>query len=117
MTPQRCSVLIVVTCLLASLPRAIPAQAISITWDRATLRYLAVGGYPRMTRLKSGVILLSCDAKGSLVRRSRDNGATWDEPIVAATFDHGHCANAELLQLDNGHVWLLYNERPEDHKH
>jgi hypothetical protein len=66
-----------------------------------------------MIRLRDGAILFSCDAGGSaVVRRSADDGATWTEPVVAASFAHGIAANAEMIELDNGRILLFYNERP-----
>ena len=87
--------------------------AIDIAWQADTLRYLGPGGYPRMIRLRDGAILFSCDAGGrAVIRRSDDDGATWSEPLAAASFEHGAAANAELLELDDGSVILFYNERP-----
>jgi len=84
-----------------------------ITWDQSTLRFLGPGVYPRMIRLRDDSILFSCDAGGSaMVRRSTDGGATWSEPVAAASYEHGIAANADLLQLDDGRVLLFYNERP-----
>ena len=90
-----------------------------IAWDQSTLRYLGPGVYPRMIRLRDGEILFSCDAGGSaMVRRSTDDGATWSEPVAAATFAHGSAANAEIIELDDGRIILFYNERPRrDGKH
>jgi hypothetical protein len=99
----------------AAPPAPPPAQrsATGIVWDGETLRYLGPGAYPRMTRLGDGTILVSCDADGSaVIRRSDDGGATWSEPVVAASFAHGSAVNAEVLELDDGAVLLFYNERP-----
>jgi hypothetical protein len=111
--------LILLTWLFVATPRAVVAEVpatrpvTGITWDETTLRYLGSGGYARMIRLRDGAILLSCDAGGcAVVRRSTDDGATWGEPIIAASFAHGAAANAELLELDDGRVLLFYNERP-----
>jgi hypothetical protein len=107
-----------IACVFAMGASVVVADDVRLRWDRDTLRYLSDGVYPRMVRLKSGAILLSCDAGGkSVVRRSVDGGVTFGNPIEAAAFEHGICANAELLQLDDGRVWLLYNERPTDGKH
>lgn len=116
---RHCLIAFAVACVFAGATVAQTTRpAIHLEWDRTTLRHLADGGYPRMIRLKSGVILLTCDSgRGSLLRRSTDNGVTWSDAIIAATFDHGAAANAEPLQLDDGRVWLLYNERPRDGKH
>ena len=85
----------------------------AIEWDRSTLRYICGGGYPRMIRLRDSSLLISCDSWGrSIVRRSEDGGATWGDEIVAAASEIGSAANGELLELRDGRVMLLYNERP-----
>jgi len=112
-----CIVLLACAFAATSLTRA-ASRAIAIDWDHSTLRRLADGGYPRLIRLHEGTLLLSCDAGGkSVVRRSNDGGKTWSDAIVAATFDHGACANAQPLELDDGRVLLFYNERPSDGVH
>ena len=81
---------------LISTPKLLSAQATqpTLTWDRATLRFAAPGGYARMARLQDGRTLLTYEHRGrSYVKRSDDGGRTWDESIVAATCDFGSASN------------------------
>lgn len=91
----------------------------TVAWDRSSLVQVHRGGtYPRMIRLVGGDVLCLFEDHGKpWVTRSCDNGRTWDKPIFAATAPSGAAANPELLQLANGWVLLLYNERPSDRKH
>lgn len=90
----------------------------TLTWDRATLRHAADGGYARMVELSDASVLLSYESKGrSYVKRSEDQGLTWDEPVLAATYEFGSASNPHPLALKDKVVWLFYNERPRDGKH
>lgn len=70
--------------------------------------------YPRMIELDNGDWLLSFDTnedgedvKAKLVRSS-DQGQTWSGPITVIE-EQGHdIANAQMLQLDNGDLWMAY---------
>jgi hypothetical protein len=91
-----------------------------ITWDPNTLTCLAEGGsYGRVIRLRSGVLLCCFEKRPGLwVRRSEDQGRSWEDPIsVVAGLDYGNLANPELLELQDGQLLLLYNERPTDGQH
>ena len=91
----------------------------TIVWDKSTLvEVQRGGGYPRMIRLKSGDLLACFELRGkACVRPSADNGRTWGDLVEVASAPSGPASNPELLQLDNGWVLLMYNERPQDGVH
>ncbi len=112
--------LALVVCCFSSLP----AQNISypnahIIWDASTLTLVqAGGGYGRMVRLADREILCSFEWNGAIyVRRSADEGQTWSDASLAASFAFGTAANPELLVLQDGSILLSYNERPTDGVH
>ncbi len=112
------------TCRLLFLALALSWLAVpSAAWGRLTIRWqpeTAVlvqrgGVYGRMARLPDGAILCAYSHRHPLwVRRSEDNGKTWDEETVAVDYPHGRATNAELLVLQDGRVLLMANERPSD---
>lgn len=70
--------------------------------------------YPRMIELDNGDWLLSFDTnedgedvKVKLVRSS-DQGQTWEDPITIIEEQGYDIANAQMLQLDNGELWMAY---------
>lgn len=85
-----------------------------IEWDASTLSLIqANGGYGRIIRLKDGAWLCGFDFRRSIwVRRSRDEGKTWEEPVRVADWPFGGLTNTELLQLRDGLLLCFYNERP-----
>lgn len=87
-----------------------------VTWDPSTLTLVAEGGtYARIIRLQSGDLLCCYQrSRQSRVKRSTDNGATWGRETTVTNYHHGTGANPELIQLQNGEIWLLFNERPND---
>ncbi len=91
----------------------------TIVWDKSTLvEVQRGGGYPRMIRLKGGDILACFELRGKVcVKRSADEGKTWDGFVEVAGVPSGSASNPELLQLANGWVLLMYNERPKDGVH
>lgn len=91
----------------------------TIEWDRSSLVLVHAGGaYARMIRLTDGDILCCFEHKGkSWVKRSKDNGRTWGEPILVAAAPSGAAANPEMLLLANGDILFFYNERPTDGIH
>ncbi len=91
----------------------------TIVWDSGTLVQIHRGGtYPRLIRLMNGDILCTFEDKDkSWVTRSSNNGRSWKEPVLSAENPHGCAANPELLQLRNGWILLLYNDRPTDGIH
>jgi len=88
----------------------------TVEWQDSTLRLVAERGcYARMIRLQSGEILCCYQFKGeSWVKRSADEGRSWDEGTCVTAYRNGAAANPELLQLKNGRLMLCYNERPDD---
>lgn len=91
----------------------------TIEWDSSTLLMVHKGGgYSRMIRLAGGDILCCFESeRGVWVRRSSDNGRTWQDAVFVARAPSGKASNPELLQLANGWVLLMYNERPRDGVH
>lgn len=70
--------------------------------------------YPRMIELDNGDWLLSFDTnedgedvKVKLVRSS-DKGQTWSNPITVIEEPSHDIANAQMLQLNNGDIWMAY---------
>lgn len=90
-----------------------------LNWDASTLTLIQENGvYGRMVRLPSRELLCSFEWGGSIyVRRSADEGRTWSDPVLAATYPFGSAANPELLVLRNGSILLSFNERPRDGVH
>lgn len=91
----------------------------TIEWDKSTLVQVHKGGtYARIIRVNDGDILCGFEDWGKAwLTRSSDNGRTWGEPILVAEAPSGTASNSELLQLKNGWVLYLYNERPSDGIH
>lgn len=90
----------------------------TVVWDKSTLVRVAPGSYARMIRVKGGDILCGLETAGKVcICRSSDEGKTWTEPAVVATAPQGHVTNSELLELANGHILYMYNERPNDGVH
>jgi BNR repeat protein len=90
-----------------------------IEWDPKTLTLVERGaGYGRIVRLRDGRLLCTYDRGGKVwVRPSVDEGKSWREPVLAASFPPGVATNPELLQLHDGTLLLSYNERPNDGRH
>lgn len=90
-----------------------------ISWDAATRVLIEPGAlYGRIIRLKNDALLCCYEKAGaSWVKKSADNGRTWQAAVLVARFDFGNAANPELVQLKNGDVLLFYNLRPRDGKH
>jgi hypothetical protein len=100
--------------LLALLLGTGQALGAGIEWDTATLTLIQPdGGYGRMIRLKDGDLACCFELQGKAqVRRSADNGRRWQAPVAAASWEHGAMANPELLQLRDGTLLCLCNQRP-----
>lgn len=104
---------------LTALLTATPADAEStIHWQPDTVVLIQRGAaYGRMARLPDNSILCAYSRRGTIyVRKSKDDGRTWESETFAAEYAHGHATNAELLVLRSGSALLLYNERPTDRK-
>jgi hypothetical protein len=92
--------------------------SIHIDWDPGTLQLIQRGGgYPRMTRIKSGLLCCFEWRGGCWVRRSLDEGKTWQNPVRVVGYEFGYAANPEMLALRDGGVMLFYNGRPRDGAH
>lgn len=91
----------------------------TLQWDASSVRSVAApGAYARVIRLESGDLLCCYQSGGrSRVMRSRDNGHSWAKPVTAAEIPVGAAANPELLQLRNGDLMLMINERPGNGVH
>jgi hypothetical protein len=90
-----------------------------IEWDPESLTLLGShAGYGRVIRLESGK-LLACFGKGGRVHvsSSSGDGRTWSAPRLVASFEHGIAANPELLELADGRILCMYNERPTSGDH
>lgn len=95
------------------------ARSAGIEWNRANLTLVARGaGYARMARLQNNDILCIYESGGKVwIKRSKDNGKSWIEPLRVATYPYGSAANPEILPLRNGWILGCYNERPKDGTH
>ena len=90
------------------------AQEPRIRWAPNTLRLVQRGGnYARMIRLRTGEILCTYELGPNVgVKRSNDGGVTWHGAAQTSRYRHGNAANPELIELENGWVLSMYNERP-----
>lgn len=100
--------------LVATLVQAQP----TIHWQPRTAVLIQRGAaYGRMARLLDDTILCAYSKRDAIyVRRSHDDGKTWQAEKSAADYRHGQATNAELLVLRSGRILLMYNERPTDGK-
>jgi len=98
----------------STVPAAPSATTAWIDWATDTLTLIQPGGgYGRILRLDSGELLCGFDLGGRIhVRHSRDEGKTWQPPILVAEWRQGSLTNTELLQLRRGALLCFYNERP-----
>ena len=88
---------------------------LQITWDTATLRYVADGGYARMVELKSGklIIVYAASNGNTEIVTSRDKGDHWSEPIVVAPKTNEIRMDApDILLLKDNSLMICYNPRP-----
>ncbi len=93
--------------------RVTASKTATIEWQPQTLRLVQEGGhYGRLHRLRNGDLLCVYASDGVLVRRSRDDGKTWQKPVEVARWPYGNLANAELLTLRDGTVLCFMNQRP-----
>ncbi len=95
-------------------PKAASART-RVVWDKSSLHLVAAGAnYARMIRLPNRDILCGfADGRGQWIKRSRDNGWTWNQgTLIAARQEGGNYTNAELLRLQNGELLCFSNFRP-----
>ncbi len=84
---------------------------------------------PALIRTKKGTLIASCDARrdkegdnpnniDKVVRRSTDNGDTWEDVQVIVDFPGYSCDGAAacdpamLEDKDTGTIWMIYNHTP-----
>ena len=99
--------------VMALAPWAAGVPTARIEWQPDTLTLIQSGGYyGRIIRLQSNN-LLSCYTRHgkAYVKHSADNGKTWNDETLAATYTDGGADNTELIQLGDGRVMLMVNER------
>ena len=104
---------------LAVLAAGQTSSSLRMDWDRASLQLIQKDGvYGRIIRLRDNSLLCGFELRGQCwTRRSTDNGKTWVQEVMAASFEAGNAANPELLELKSGKVILYFNERPRDGMH
>ena len=114
-------ILLLVALIAGMLPAGFAAASTAgMAWptDSITAYAPSSGGvwYPRLLKLNNGDWLLSFDSNegGGRVKvkviRSTDGGQTWSSPVDAASNPSGDCANGQMIQLANGHIWLAYRD-------
>ncbi|WP_237706108.1 exo-alpha-sialidase [Thermophagus xiamenensis] len=103
-----------------------PLDGIRIAWDNSSMQRLvprqggqqAWAGYPRIRRLKEGVLMAIYETNGNVeIIKSEDNGHTWSDATIlfekhtqsSVTINK---ANGELIQLSNGDLVAGCNYRP-----
>jgi hypothetical protein len=98
--------------LLSCVLPAYAAPRIDWQLDRPVL--IQEGGhYGRIARVDGKTLMACFDWKRAIhVRRSTDEGMTWEEPVKVAEWQFGGVTNAELLVLKNGELLCFFNRRP-----
>lgn len=91
-------------------------EASTIRWLPETLALIQRGGgYARIARLADDALLCAYSRRGVIyVRRSIDEGVSWEGEIHVVSSSVGNVTNAELLVLKDGRTLLFFNERPSD---
>ncbi len=85
----------------------------TIEWQPQTLTLIQEGGlYGRIHRVRNGDLLCVYASDRIWVRRSRDEGKSWQKPVEVARWAYGNLANAELLPLRDGSLLCFMNQRP-----
>ena len=94
---------------------ALNPSKIHITWDTATLRHVANGGYARMIELKSGkLVTVYAASNGNIeIVTSNNKGNDWSAPIIVAPKADGIRMDApDILFLKDNSLMISYNPRP-----
>ncbi|NLX96930.1 MAG: exo-alpha-sialidase [Rhodopirellula sp.] len=102
-------------CLVLFLLIGTYADAATIHWNLDSLVQIeGPSGYGRIIRLQDDS-LLAAYSRGlkTWVKKSADDGRTWGDRIVAGEAVY-IATNAELLQLQNGTILHLFNDRPSN---
>jgi len=98
----------------AVMPAAAAPPAIEWKSDQPVL-IQQDGHYGRIARLDAKTLIACFDWKRAIhIRRSDDEGKTWQEPVKVAEWTSGTLTNAELLVLKNGEVLSFFNRRPNN---
>ena len=114
---MRAFVTVVMVAVGLAVPRGLDAFAGApddrIAWDAGSRAFVTAGVYARVKRINGGDLLLAySDGLAVKVRRSRDNGLTWEAATVVAQRSGYDYTNAELTQLANGWLLAVWNGRP-----
>lgn len=90
-------------------------EAAEIRWKPETRVLIAEGGgYARIARLSDGDLLCAYSRRGEIfVKRSGDDGGSWEDERSVGSWSEGAVTNAELLVRDGGEVWCFFNRRPD----
>ena len=90
-----------------------PALGAPVQWQSETLQLIQRGGnYARVARIDAENVACIYEHNGIRLRRSHDNGKTWDDEIQVAQLEGYNAANPELLILPNGDWLCSFNGRP-----
>lgn len=93
----------------------------TIQWDPSTLVRVAApplgksyAGYARLIELENSQLLCVYESDGSIWQvTSDDGGKSWQNgKIIAEKEDGINMSVPDILQLNNGHLLLMYNPRP-----
>jgi hypothetical protein len=86
-----------------------------VRWDSGNATLIQEGGhYGRIARLDQKTLIAAFDYHRSIhIRRSHDQGKTWQPPIKVAEARRGTDTNTELCVLKGGQVLCFFNFRPD----
>lgn len=108
--------LLLLILLLLLLPGLLPVSAAEdgLSWRPFSYPiHTGASWYPRMTQLTDGTLLCGFDTLTDgaeetciLVTRSTDGGVRWEQAATVVQIPGYDCANANLMQLQNGDVLL-----------
>lgn len=94
----------------------IHATAAVIRWDSTNAVLIQEGGhYGRIARLDHGTLIAAFDHRRNIhIRRSLDEGRTWQPPVKVTDARGGHHTNAEVCVLKSGKLLCFSNFRPDE---
>lgn len=89
------------------------AALATMEWDPNSLVLIAPDAhYGRVAKLRDGTLVAGfSQGDSAYAARSTDGGTTWSDPIFVADYEHGAATNSEVMQLSDGRVMYMYNER------